>query len=296
MMTYHVQVSLIAHIRALLLLCIFMSGNLSATSQPELLLAKNYHPDIDIEAYWISEKYDGFRAYWDGEFLWSRQGNKFAAPPWFIQGFPSQPLDGELWIGRQQFQPLASTVSRAQAHEGWRKVTFMVFDLPESPQVFSERLQQLHKLLSNNSAPYIKLVPQFRLSNHEQLLRELDLRVAAGAEGLMLHHGESVYRSGRRSDLLKLKPLQDAEAKVLQHLPGKGKFQSMMGALLVELPSGLKFRLGSGFTDAQRKTPPVVGAIVTFQYSGLTQRGIPRFARFHRQRFDVDWEQLKSNR
>ncbi len=254
-------------------------------------LAKTYHSDIDIEAYWISEKYDGFRAYWDGEFLWSRQGNKFAAPPWFTEDFPSQPLDGELWIGRQQFQQLASTVSRAQAHDGWRKVTFMVFDLPQSPQIFSQRLLQLRTLFANNSSPYLKLVPQFRFSSHDQLLEELELRVAAGAEGLMLHHDESIYRSGRRSDLLKLKPLQDAEARVVQHLAGKGKYQSMMGALLVELPNGLRFRLGSGFTDAQRQVPPEIGAIVTFQYSGFTQRGIPRFARFQRQRFDVDWQQ-----
>ncbi|MAZ90173.1 MAG: DNA ligase [Cellvibrionaceae bacterium] len=295
MTAFPFQTQLLVCCRLLCVVCIFVSETLSATSQPKLLLANTYQPDIIVDDYWISEKYDGFRAFWDGESLWSRQGNKFEAPSWFIKGFPPQPLDGELWIGRQQFELLASTVSRAKAHEGWRKVSFMVFDLPGSSQPFSERLEILQVLISGSASPYLKAVPQFRLSTHDQLLQELERRVAAGAEGLMLHHGESYYRSGRSSYLLKLKPLQDAEAKVLQHLPGKGKYHSMLGSLLVELPNGLQFRLGTGFTDAQRQTPPAVGAIVTFQYSGLTRRGIPRFARFHRQRFDVDWDTLKTD-
>ncbi len=289
------QARLIGYCRLLCLLSIFLSDPLSASNQPELLLAKTYQSDINLNDYWVSEKYDGFRAYWDGEFLWSRQGNKFEAPPWFIKNFPTEPLDGELWIGRLQFEQLASTVSRAHAHEGWRKVIFMVFDLPDSPQPFSVRLETLQLLISDSASPYLKPVPQFRLSTHDELLQELERRVAAGAEGLMLHHGQSFYRSGRSSDLLKLKPLHDAEAKVLQHLPGKGKYQSMLGSLLVELPNGLQFRIGSGFTDAQRQNPPAVGAIITFQYSGLTRRGIPRFARFQRQRFDVDWGALKTD-
>ena len=262
--------------------------------QPELQLANVYSPkvynqSVDLKNYWISEKYDGYRAYWDGQQLVSRQGLVFSAPEWFIKNFPQTPLDGELWIGRGKFEQLASIVKRQQPHPGWGQVSFMVFDLPASEKTFDQRLLQLETLISTADSPYLKRVSQFKLQSHEALMRELQQRVSAGAEGLMLHRGSALYRSGRSNDLLKLKPLQDMEAKVLEHLPGKGRNKDRMGSLLVEISSGIRFRLGGGFSDEERETPPAVGAIVTFQYSGFTARGVPRFARFLRVRDDLSW-------
>src|SRR5437660_1580187 len=42
---------------------------------PRLLLAKVWNPSIDPTGWWMSEKYDGVRGYWDGRKLWSRNGN-----------------------------------------------------------------------------------------------------------------------------------------------------------------------------------------------------------------------------
>ncbi|MGH1373067.1 MAG: DNA ligase [Cellvibrionaceae bacterium] len=261
--------------------------------KPALLLAKSYQQNIVLDEYWVSEKYDGFRAYWDGDNLLSRQGHRFSAPAWFTQKFPPHPLDGELWIARQSFEQLASVVRQKKPHSGWRDVRYLVFDSPSLSTTFTQRLEVIKRAVSDANSPYLKMVPQFKLDSHDALLLELERRVKAGAEGLMLHRGDSYYHQGRSSDLLKLKPLEDAEARVIQHLEGKGKYQSMMGALLVELPSGLRFRVGTGFSDEERKRPPAIGDIVTFQYTGLTQRGVPRFARFLRIRNDVNWAQLK---
>jgi DNA ligase-1 len=71
---------------------------------------------------------------------------------------------------------------------------------------------------------------------------------------------------------------------VVAHLQGKGKYAGMLGALRVEMPDGRRFTLGSGFTDAQRHSPPSVGTQVTYRYRELTRHGIPRFARFLRVR------------
>lgn len=261
--------------------------------QPKLLLADDYHNHIDLNDYWISEKYDGYRAYWNGHQLVSRQGLVFNAPAWFVKDFPELPMDGELWTGRNQFERLASIVRRKQPHSEWQQVSFMVFDLPSSKEIFDLRLQQLDRIVADSASPYLKPVVQFKLESHDALIEELHKRVEDGAEGLMLHRGDSLYRSGRNDDLLKLKPLQDMEAKVLEHLPGKGRHKNRMGSLLVETPSGIRFRLGTGFTDAERDSPPALGAIVTFQYSGLTSRGVPRFARYLRVREDRTWEHLK---
>jgi DNA ligase-1 len=66
------------------------------------------------------------------------------------------------------------------------------------------------------------------------------------------------------------------------HLPGKGKYQGMLGALLVETEQGKRFRIGTGFSDAERRHPPPIGSILTYQYHGLTPKGLPRFSSFLR--------------
>lgn len=103
----------------------------------------------------------------------------------------------------------------------------------------------------------------------------------------MLHRGDAPYAARRSDDLLKLKPYEDAEARVLAHLPGRGKYAGLLGALLVERPDGLQFRLGGGFPDARRRKPPPVGSWVTCRYNGLTEDGVPRFARFLRVRDEL---------
>ena len=250
---------------------------------PAILLAKVYADDVDVSRYWVSEKYDGVRAFWNGQQLISRGGNVYHAPPWFTAGFPKAKLDGELWMGRGRFQRLVSTVRKDQPqdHE-WRQVTYQVFELPGTEGTFTYRLSKLKTLVQESDSVYLKLVHQFRLKDHQALQQQLDKLVASGAEGLMLHRADARYSSGRSDDLLKLKPHFDAEAKVIQHLPGKGKYTDMLGALLVEIESGLQFRIGTGFSDVQRRNPPPIGAVVTYKYFGKTNSGKPRFASFIR--------------
>ena len=98
----------------------------------------------------------------------------------------------------------------------------------------------------------------------------------------MLHRADSLYETGRGDALLKLKTYEYAEAVVIAHLPGKGRNLGRLGALLVEMPDGKQFKIGSGFSDQERENPPSVGALVTYKYYGLSRRGIPRFASFLR--------------
>lgn len=100
----------------------------------------------------------------------------------------------------------------------------------------------------------------------------------------MLHRADAPYEAGRSDTLLKLKPALDAEGVVVRHLPGKGKYEGMMGALEIRLADGKLLRLGSGFSDIQRKNPPPLGAVVTYRYRDLTANDVPRFATFVRVR------------
>ena len=269
------------------LIILALPSGAPAASPPDVMLAKVYQPGIDLNHYWVSEKLDGVRAFWDGRQLRSRQGNVYNAPAWFTAGFPSRQLDGELWLSRGSFEQLVSTVRKEHPDpDEWHRVRYWVFDLPDSDADFSKRLVMLEQLIKNLQTPYIKLVPQFRLPDHNALMQRLKEVVTAGGEGLMLHRDDSRYRSGRSEDLLKVKSYQDAEAVVIAHLPGKGKYHGMLGSLLVETADGIRFRLGTGFSDAQRNAPPAIGSLVTFKYFGKTKNGVPRFASFRRVRRD----------
>lgn len=254
-------------------------------SEPPLLLATAYHGDVDLADYWVSEKYDGVRGYWDGRRLLTRAGNVIHAPAWFVDRLPPVPLDGELWMGAGRFEVTTSVVRDQQPDESaWQRMQFLLFDLPGHPGVFDERKAALHELVSQLAIPWLRAVTQFRVHDGTQLDAMLQRVVKAGGEGLMLHRGGSSYSAGRSDDLLKLKPLADAEAIVIGHLPGKGKYTGMLGALIVQRADGLQFNLGGGFTDQQRREPPPIGARVTYTYQGVTARGVPRFARFLRVR------------
>ena len=102
-------------------------------------------------------------------------------------------------------------------------------------------------------------VEQFRVADRAVLKRKLDEVVRGGGEGLMLHLADAPYVTGRSDVLLKLKPLQDTEAVVIEHVPGKGKYQGMLGALRVQMPDGKKFLIGTGFTDAARQASAAGG-------------------------------------
>lgn len=274
----------------LLAWCLFLHSWVSlAQEPPPLMLADVYaDADIDLADYWVSEKYDGVRAYWDGEKLLTRGGQRIHAPAWFIAGWSKLPLDGELWIGRGEFAAVSSTVRDQHPDEAaWRRIRFMIFDLPAHAGAFTERLNDLNVITRRLSMPWVQAVAQFRVPGRDALDRKLHEIVKAGGEGLMLHRGSSLYRAERNDDLLKLKPYQDAEARVIAYLPGKGKYLGMLGAVQVERPDGVQFHLGSGFTDEQRRHPPPLGSWVTYGYNGLTANGIPRFARFMRLRDDM---------
>src|SRR4030095_7170834 len=95
------------------------AANLGA---PPLLLAHPWESHVDLTGWWMSEKLDGVRAYWDGKHFISRLGHRFHAPAWFTAGLPETPLDGELWGGRKNFQRTISIVRRQDQSLEWKKV------------------------------------------------------------------------------------------------------------------------------------------------------------------------------
>ena len=265
-----------------------------------------FKPVNDITKYWISEKLDGMRGYWNGKQLLTRKGHIIYSPKWFTQNWPNTAIDGELWMGRETFQQVVSCVRRKpNKHKNnikkkveinlktkpsyddcWHKVRFMMFDLPNHHGTFTTRVSTMKTLVQHSNSPYLEAVKQFKVADDSTLGKTLDNISIHKGEGLMLHLASAHYKKGRNSALMKLKKQQDSEAIVIAHIQGRGKYKHVLGALKVKTNEGVIFKIGSGFTDRERENPPAIGTIITFKYNGKTQAGIPRFARFWRIRTD----------
>jgi DNA ligase-1 len=256
-------------------------GPASMPWQP--MLAKEAPEGIDPVPYLVSEKLDGVRALWDGRQLWFRSGLPIAAPAAFLAQLPSAGLDGELWLGRGQFEALMGTVRRAVPDEqAWAGVRFMAFDMPREAGTFAQRAATLQALGQRHNRPAWAAVQQRRVASSSALQAWLDQVVAGGGEGLMLHRAEALWQGSRTDQLLKLKSQADAEAQVVGHVAGQGRHAGRLGALRVRTAQGVEFKLGTGLSDALRDQPPPLGTWVTYTYRGLTDAGVPRFAAFLR--------------
>ena len=269
--------------KLIIFLIIFLT-NLPANALPQIQLAKIYHPDIDVTKYLVSEKLDGLRAYWDGKNLISKEGNLYFPPKWFIENFPAEHLEGELWISRGKFELTSGIIRKEIPTDDWQQIHFMLFDLPQSPEIFEKRFELMKKLAEKSHSKYLQVIDQSKITDQKTLMKQLHEMVKNGGEGLMLHRTDSLYKATRNDDLLKLKTYEDAEAKVIAHIAGQGKYQGMMGAILVENEEGIKFKIGGGFSDGQRKSPPEIGSVITYKFFGKTKNNKPRFASFMRVR------------
>ncbi len=247
------------------------------------VLATVYAGQVDPSLCLVSEKYDGVRATWDGRALRHRSGRAVSAPATFLATLPAVPLDGELWLGRGRFDALSAIVRRAEPRDDeWSALRYMVFEMPGAAGTFAERAGRLSAAVASSGARQLECVPQRLVADREALARALADVVAGGGEGLVLHLASAPYVGGRSDALMKLKPHLDAEAVVVGYRAGAGRNRAVVGALEVESGDGRRFLVGSGLTDALRRTPPEVGSVITFRHRDVTASGLPRFATYVR--------------
>jgi len=351
-----------------------------------LQLAKTLTPGkIDLSGWYLSEKLDGLRCFWDGGVsrgkpttsvpfagitdpktglrkakikpvatgLWSRNGNPFQAPDWFLDLLPKVPLDGELFAGRGNFQLTTSIVSGDAPDERFDQIEYRIYGMPSinhvfqtgeikhaqmwatfdyakllawyeehvdqlftlSPEcTFEDELHELTKRLPEVGPVFLHrqnklpLGADTAMAEAERLLSEV---LDAGGEGVMLRAPSSVWTPRRVPTLLKYKPFEDSEAKIIGFVAGRegkqGNCLGKIGTLAVEW-KGVRFELGTGMKAWEREfdTPAAtewatqnpgkpmpegtqghylkVGQVVTFKYRELSDDGIPKEGRYWRQR------------
>jgi DNA ligase-1 len=241
---------------------------------PALLLANKWLPDIDPTGWMMSEKLDGVRAWWNGKDLISRLGNRFDAPKWFTEGLGTQQLDGELWMGRKQFQKAISVVRSQGLDKEWKAVKYLIFDMPEMKQDFGVRYTAMRSL---KLPAHCEIVQQLTCKGVEDLKSTLKAYESKGGEGVMLRKPGSLYEGRRSATLLKVKSFYDAEAVIIGTVAGKGRHKGRLGAYECKMPNGKTFSCGSGLLDKDRDRPLKMGTKITYRYVELTDDGIPRF-------------------
>lgn len=253
---------------------------------PPVLVVQDWDWKMDPTGWWASEKHDGCRAWWDGRNLVSRRGNVYGAPDWFKARLPRIALDGELWLGRGLF-PETVGLSRGGFPEDWKRMHYRVFDAPEAPGPFEQRLVVLHAELQLAGFDQATPIEQHRVQSMTHLLDLLATVEQKNGEGLVLRRAGSLYVAGDSMDAQKVVRVKTAEAVVVGHTKGTGNRAGGCGALVCRLPDGTEFKCGTGLKWKDVENPPPVGTTITFGYKLLTKDGVPREPRFIRIRDDL---------
>lgn len=256
-----------------------------------VILAKSWDGKLDLTNWWVSEKFDGVRAIWNGMNLLSRNNKIIQAPQWFIKSLPSKyPLDGELWIKRNFFNETSGIIrKKIPVDEEWKNVKFRVFDIPtlDKKILFEERIEMIKTLESNIVIP----VSHTKIESNFHFMEIHNHFVKIMAEGTMIRAPQSPYEGKRSKYLLKHKNFQDTDAIVYGYQEGTGRLKGKLGSLLVYLKDNpqIKTKIGSGFTDQEReyyeqKYPE--GTIISIKYNDKSLKGVPRFPVYAGIRFE----------
>jgi len=250
----------------------------------ELQKPKVYNGDENISGWFMSEKLDGIRAYWDGKKLYTRQGKEIFSPDSFTQNFPSFELDGELWIDRNKFEEIQSIVMDKSPNKEWGKISYNIFEAPNSDGNFTNRLQKARSWFAEHPNANVKIIEQIPCKNKKHLENFLEEIIKKGGEGVVIKNPIAPYHAGRSSEVLKVKKFKDMEGEVVSI--NISKKTGKIGSLTLKLANGKIFKLGSALNKHTVQDLPRIGDIVTFKYLALSSSGIPKFASFMRVRKD----------
>lgn len=232
-------------------------------------------------------------------------------------------LDGELWAGRDNFQLMGIVRKKIPVPEEWLNIQYQVYDITNTEGSFVDRLKTLKRIVDftgkswsirlKNEEFYIpegsEIPSPLVFANQKRITSESMMKsfyqdiIDNGGEGIMIKHPLSNYENGRSNYMLKYKPAFDREAVIIDYKMGdpNSKYKGMLGSFIcrplknhdtymsVDEDDNHVFTL-SGMDDKIRKNylkSHPKGTIITFECSGFTDKGVPRFGRYLRIRDDV---------
>ena len=232
-------------------------------------------------------------------------------------------IDGELWAGRDNFQLMGIVRKKVPVPEEWLNIQYQVYDITNIEGGFVDRLKTLKRIVEftgkswslrlKNEEFYIpegvEIPPPLVFATQKRITDESMMKsfyqniIDNGGEGIMIKHPLSSYENGRSNYMLKYKPAFDREAVIIDYKMGDpdSKYKGMLGSFIcrplinhdtymsIDEDDNHIFTL-SGMDDKIRKNylkSHPKGTIITYECSGFTDKGVPRFGRYLRIRDDV---------
>ena len=189
-------------------------------------------------------------------------------------------MDGELWTRRSDFENISSIARDKIPSDEWKTIKHYIFEVTNAKGGLFDRLSKVDPYVGK-TIQGIKQIPINNKKHLESFLKEAEKK---GREGLVVRDPSVTYINERTSKVLKVKTFQDAECKVMGYTKGKGKHKDAIGAIKCQLNNETEFKMGIGLSDKDRRSPPKLGAVVTFKYQKLTNYEKPRFPVFLRVR------------
>lgn len=264
-----------------------------------------------INGWYVSEKLDGMRVRCEGGRLITMLEKELHVPDEWIEQVPNGLiLDGELTIPGESRQAMLAVVKdHIPDRAEWRKVRFNVFDIINR-EAYRYNYETIAQLRSNVVVPVHQERLPFKQVDAVERLRTFTADIInRGGEGAIVRDPMARYSVGKQHHILKVKPRQDAEARIVGFKSGQGKYFGMIGSICCKLVDKVPIYFDiSGLTDEERKfadeagtrwaqaNPSAVvpdsvraeyftrGAIITFKYRGKTRDGVPMEAQYWRPR------------
>lgn len=271
----------------------------------------------ETDPLWLSPKLNGIRAVWDGKTLKTRTGIELVSVPHIVEElkkhFDGTPLDGEIYKHGMRFQDITE-ITGTSVNVDKSQLEYWLYDIPVPNVSFDVRHEMMLQYIGISK--YIKVLEQKRVTVFEFMQMEEKNIYASEYEGTMIRTNAD-YQNCRTFDLMKLKDFIDAEAVVIGVTQkflyekivtqervkgsrkkasggwsknGKALPQEAVGALRCRLPSGVEFKIGTGFDHKLAKEwwkNPPIGKVVNFQYQELSKAGVPIVPSFEGFRYDV---------
>lgn len=255
------------------------------------------------KAYIVQPKLRGIRATWDPvrQALMTRNGNALTAVDQIVGAIKASPmshipLDGEIYVHGMPFKKISGLARRKKSSDETAVLEFHVFDIaaPDGGDAEYRIMVDLAITTTFRPNPHYSCLKRVfsRIENSRADIRDAYHDFLEDAyEGIIIRDPEAPYTPGPSQSLIKIKSLNDMEAKLVGFLPAgpESRNADTFGSLLLMLNNGALLRC-SGIGDDERaqlwrKKP--IGQPVTFMYDFIDpDSGIPQGARYVEIRWD----------
>lgn len=291
--------------------------------QFEVMLAKDGHQCKKInemlkQGVFVSHKLDGYRCpavVKNYEVtLYTRNGKEFSNFPQIAKDIetmarrakmPSFFLDGE--VMSNDFQAIQQSAFASTRGTTVGDITYHAFDLVPIAEWESQNFKTpASRRYADLAGLMIHIFDLKLVEVKHELVYSMDSIIAlerkyveAGFEGAMVIPDIPYYLGRKSNAMLKFKTMESMDCKIEDYYLGEGKYESLLGGLVVRQENGVRCDVGSGFTDAMRaellvaaRDGLLTGRICEVKYQNLSNDGVMRFPIFIRFRDQGDGSKI----